>query len=235
PILDRLFEFGGFPEPFIKKSPRFLRRWNQDRIDLLVKDDIRSLEDVRDISLLMLLAQMLPTRVGSPLSINGLREDLEISHKSASRWITILEWVYYCYRIYPYQRSLVRSLKKEPKLYLWDWSELEDPGAKFENMIAGHLQKYVSYLKEYFGFNAELWYLRTVEKKEVDFLVTIKHEPWFAVEAKYGDQSPAKSLLYFKDKINIPFLFQVVYPTGIDVMKGDIRVISADKFLTAFI
>jgi predicted AAA+ superfamily ATPase len=232
---ERLLTYGGFPEPYTKKSRLGLRRWHNDRLDLLVKDDIRSLEDVREVSVLMLLAQLLSQRVGSPLSVNALREELEVSHKAVSRWLTILEMVYYCYRIYPYHRSVARAVKKEPKLYLWDWSEVENPGAGFENMIAGHLHKFVDFLRHCYGYRAELYYLRTLEKKEVDFLVVVDGKPWFAVEAKLSDDTPSKALSYFQDRLHIPFVYQVLRTTGIDYRSNNTRVISAEKFLTALI
>ncbi len=234
-ILTQLLEFGGFPEPFLKKSKRFSRRWRQTRVDLLVKDDIRSLEDIKEISLLAILAQLLPSRASSILSINAIREDLEVSHKAIARWISILELVYYCYRIYPYHRAITRSIKKEPKLYLWDWSEVEDPGARFENLIAGHLLKFVHFLQHYHGFKADLFYLRTLEKKEVDFLVAINEKPWFAVEAKLADTIPSKNLLYFQERLKIPFLYQVVRTSKVDTTLHGIHVLSAEKFLTALI
>ena len=34
------------------------------------------------------------------------------------------------------------------KLYLWDWSILENEGAKFENLIASHLLKFVDFFQD---------------------------------------------------------------------------------------
>ncbi|ETR65226.1 MAG: ATPase AAA family, partial [Candidatus Magnetoglobus multicellularis str. Araruama] len=96
-----LDKFGGFPEPIIKQSSRMLRRWHQDKHDRVFRDDIRDVENIRDISSIQLLGNLLPERVASPLSINSIREDLEVSHKAVSRWLNILESFYYCFRIYP--------------------------------------------------------------------------------------------------------------------------------------
>jgi hypothetical protein len=64
----------------------------------------------------------------------------------------ILEAFYYQFRIYPYQGRKVRSIRKEPKLYLVDWSEVPEPAARFENLLACHLLKYVQYLYEHEGY-----------------------------------------------------------------------------------
>ncbi|NQY74635.1 MAG: ATP-binding protein, partial [Candidatus Margulisbacteria bacterium] len=177
--LDSLLTYGGFPEPILNQSPKQLRRWHNDRIERMVKEDIRDISSINDIGNIQLLVDMLPSKVASLLSINTIREDLEVSHRSISHWIATLEELYYAYRIYPYQNNRIRALKKEPKLFLWDWSEVVDPGARFENMVAGHLLKTVHYLRDTEGFKTELFYLRDKEKREVDFLVTVDNTPWF--------------------------------------------------------
>ncbi len=230
-----LDKFGGFPEPFIKQNMRTLRKWHQERHDRLFREDIRDIEPVRDIVNMQLLGDMLPERAGSLLSVNSLREDLEVSHRAVSSWLNILEAFYYCFRIYPFVGKNYRSLKKESKLYLWDWSEISDESARFENCIASHLLKLVYFLQDYEGYKAELNFLRNVDKKEVDFLVTIDKKPWFSVEAKLNDASVSRHLHYFKNKLNIPYSYQVVKKSGVDRLINKIRVVSADAFLLGLI
>jgi len=230
-----LDKFGGFPEPFIKQNMRTLRKWHQERHDRLFREDIRDIEPVRDIVNMQLLGDMLPERASSLLSVNSLREDLEVSHRAVSSWLNILEAFYYCFRIYPFVGKNYRSLKKESKLYLWDWSEISDESARFENCIASHLLKLVYFFQDYEGYKAELNFLRNVDKKEVDFLVTIDKKPWFSVEAKLNDASVSRHLHYFKNKLNIPYSYQVVKKSGVDRLINKIRVVSADAFLLGLI
>lgn len=100
------------------------------------------------------------------------------------------------------------------KLYLWDWSGLTSEGAKLENLISAHLLKYVNYLRNSFGLDADIYYLRDTEGRETDFLFTVDHKPWFAVESKKENRS---------------------IEHGVDYLQEKTRVISADKFLTAFV
>ncbi|MFH0920513.1 MAG: AAA family ATPase, partial [Fibrobacterota bacterium] len=134
--LNTLERFGGFPEPFIKQSERFTRRWHNEKLDRLFREDIRDTTIIHDLSSMRLLSGMLPERVGSLLSTNALREDLNVSFRTVARWLDVLETFYYHFRVYPFVSKSVRSLKKEPKLYLWDWSEVRDEGSRFENMLA---------------------------------------------------------------------------------------------------
>ncbi len=233
--LDTLFNYGGFPETLIAQDTRVLRRWHNEKLERLFREDIRDVENIRDISSMKLLGDLLPAKAASTLSINNLREDLEISHRAITSWLNILESFYYHFRIYPYSSKLIRSIKKEPKIYLTDWSEVENEGARFENLVASHLLKFTNYLFERDGYKTGLFYLRNVDKKEVDFLVTVDNKPWFAVEVKLSETAPSNNLSYFKERLHIPFNFQVVKQDGIDILKNDIRIMSASKFLSGLI
>lgn len=229
--LEILFHFGGFPEPLLKQNERQLRRWHREKTERLFREDILEMEMIRDMGNLQLLCDMLPEKVSSLLSLNTLREDLEVSHKAVSHWTNVLEAFYYCYRIYPFVTKTIRSLKKEPKLYLWDWSEVKNEGARFENLVASHLLKLVHFIQDYEGYKCQLQYLRDRDKREVDFLVTIDDKPWFACEAKFQDEDPSANLKYFKDRLNIPYAYQIAYQGSKDYLSNGIRILPAAKFL----
>jgi uncharacterized protein len=233
--IDTLNVFGGFPEPIMKQNKRQLRRWHNEKIERMFREDILDVQAIRDIGNMKLLSDILPSKVGSLLSINVIREDLEVSFRAASHWIDVLEAFYYHFRLYPFTSKRIRSLKKEPKLYLWDWSEVEDEAARFENLIASHLLKFVHFITDYEGYKAGLYFLRDVDKREVDFLVTIDNKPWFAVEAKLNETSLAPHLLYFKERLSIPYIYQVVKKTATDRLEKGIRIVSAGKFLAGLI
>ncbi len=230
-----LEKFGGFPEILLKEDERALRRWHLERLDRLFREDIRELVAIRDLGNMQLLSDLLPDRVGSLLSINTLREDLEVSHKAVRSWLDILELFYYHFRIYPFHLKSIRSFKKIPKLYLLDWSEVKNPEARFENLIAVHLLKFVSFLRENEGYLVELHFLRGFNGKEVDFLISVNKKPWFCVEVKLSDTNPAPALSYFRQRMEIPFCYQVVRTSGLDIIRNDIRILSADRFLASLI
>ena len=233
--LDALYIFGGFPEPFTKQNMRQLRRWHNEKIERMFREDIQDIETIRDMGNMRLLSDILPEKVGSRLSLNAIREDLEVSHRAVTRWMDILEAFYYHFRIYPYAAKQIRSLKKEPKLYLWDWSEVEDEANRFENLIASHLLKFIHFITDHEGYRAELSYLRDVDKREVDFLVTIDGRPWFAVEVKLNDTALSPNLLYFQNRLSIPYIYQVVKKDKVDLLEKGGRIVSAGKFLAGLI
>ena len=149
--LSALFHFGGFPEPFLQASEKETRRWSKDYRSRVIYDDLRSLENVKDISLIELLAIRLPELAGSPLSINAIRQDLQVTHQSVSRWLLMLESLYMIFRIYPFGAPNIRAVKKEAKHYHFDWMVLDDEGIRFENLVACHLLKWVHFQQDYVG------------------------------------------------------------------------------------
>ncbi|MFH1132623.1 MAG: AAA family ATPase, partial [Pseudomonadota bacterium] len=158
--LDALFEYGGFPEPLISQDKRTLRRWHIERLERFFKEDIRDLTLIQDLGNLSLLAELLPERTSSILSINSLARDLGVNFRTVAKWLTTFEQFYYCFRVPPYQSKKFASVKKEQKLYLWDWSQINDPGAKIENLVGSHLLKLCHYLQDCEGYKTELFFLR---------------------------------------------------------------------------
>lgn len=227
--LQNLLAFGGFPEPFLKKDVVFHRRWIKERRSRVVNQDIQDLSLVKEISLIEVLVDLLPSRVGSLLSIKSLQEDLNVSPNTVASWIEILEAVYYCYRIAPFGYKKIRAVKKASKLYLWDWSEIEDPGARFENFVAGHLLKYCHFREDTEGVKLELRYLRDVDGREVDFVVLENSKPIFAVECKTGDRAISKNILYFRDRTPIPKYYQVHLGSR-KMADGDVLMLPFEEF-----
>jgi predicted AAA+ superfamily ATPase len=206
--LDALLRFGGFPEPLFAQNETEHRIWRRDRISRVVREDLRDLEQVREISLIEHLVELLPSKVGSPLSVKSLREDLQVDHKTVERWLHILENLYLCFRVPPYGPPRIRAVKKERKLYLWDWSEVGESGPRFENMVACQLLKYCHCVEDTEGHAMELRYLRDTDRREVDFVVLKNRKPLFAVECKSGEAGVGPALRYFAERTPVPRFYQ---------------------------
>lgn len=207
--VEDLIHYGGFPEPFMAQNRKTHKLWLNERAYRIVNDDIRDLTNIKEISLISLLIDLLPARVSSLLSLKSLSEDLSVSQPSIDRWVQDLENLYYCYRIAPFGSSKIRATKKMNKLYLWDWSEVANAGARFENFVASHLLKYAHFLEDTEGDRCELRFLRDTEGHEVDFVFIKNKKPLWAVECKTGESSLSKSIHYFKNKLEIPEYYQV--------------------------
>ncbi len=207
--LDSLLKFGGFPEPFLSQSETQWKRWQRERLTRVVKEDLVTLEQVKEISQLEVLSILLQEKVGSLLSINSLREDLNASHEAVDRWVKIFENLYYCFLLSPYGAKRINALKKDRKLFMWDWSLCKTPGARFENLVASNLLKYCHFIEDTQGDDMTLCYLRDKYKREVDFVVLKNNQPFFAVESKTGDSDVSKHISYFAERTEIPIFYQV--------------------------
>jgi hypothetical protein len=207
--VEQLLRYGGFPEPLLRGDARFHRRWMREHSARVLNEDLRDLENVREVSILELLLGHLPDCVGSPLSVASLSRLLQVAHESVERWLAIFERLYLCYRIPPFGAKRIRAVRKEKKLYFWDWSRVEEPGPRFENMVAGQLLKYCHHVEDTEGHAMELRFIRDTDKREVDFVVLRDRRAEFAVECKSGERSASPACKYFRERTNIPRFYQV--------------------------
>lgn len=230
--LAELLAFGGFPEPFFGKSAVDAKRWSREYRSRLVREDLVSLERVQDLGNIELLMLRLPELVGSPLSVNGLREDLRVSHKTLSHWIEILERLYAVYRLPPFGASKLRAVKKERKHYHMDWTLVPGEGPRFENLVASHLLKWCHFEEDVHGRGLELRYFRDVDGREVDFVVVEDREPVLFVEAKRSDDALNPALRYLKERFPKVDAWQVAAEGRKDYVTPEgIRVCPAARFL----
>jgi uncharacterized protein len=165
--------------------------------------------NIKEISNLDLLIEQIPSRVSSLLSIKSLAEDLQVSPHTVNAYLDVFENMYLTFRISPFGKERLKAIKKTQKIYFWDWSCLENKGARFENMVASHLLKYCHFHEDYNGDKMELRYIRDTEGREVDFVIIKNKKPVFMVECKLKDESIDSSLYYYKSRLKIPKAYQV--------------------------
>jgi len=231
---EQLLRLGGFPEPFVSGSERQARRWARDYRDRLMREDVASLERIDNLGQLELLAMRLPGLVGSPLSLNGLREDLSLSHRMVSNWVDVLERLYAIYRIAPFGAPRFRAVKKAQKHYHFDWSVVEEEGARFENLVASHLLKWVHWQNDVEGRDAELRYFRDTDGREVDFVVMLARQPVSFIECKMGDGPLGTGMRYLKQRFPQVDAWQVAARTTRDyVTREGVRVAPVLRLLEA--
>ena len=207
----RLYEYGGYPAIYVKSERSFYNRWYNLRKKQLFYEDIRDLSNIHEIKQLELLGEMITEQVGQIVNKASLAKKIQVTGQTIGRWLATLENFYYSFFIHPYSTNVPRSLMKEPKIYLYDWSLVKDPGARFENFIATHLFKAVSFWNDTGLGNYGLYFIRTKDGLEVDFLLTKENKPWILIEAKLSsNQSISKALYGFQETLGAEFAFQLV-------------------------
>ncbi len=193
--IEQLLRFGGFPEPFLRATTRFYNRWRRLRSELLFREDLRDLTQIQEAGQVEVLGELLASRTGQLLNYSALANDINASVDTVRRWIGTLESLFYCFTLRPWFRNVPKSLRKQPKVYLWDWSLVADPGARRENFVASHLLKAVHWWTDSGLGTFDLYYLRDKAKREVDFVVVRDGTPWFLVEAKSSARREISSSL----------------------------------------
>lgn len=219
-----LWEHGGFPEPFTKRDRRFTRRWATLRRQQLVREDIRDLTHIHEISQIEALVMYLESHSGDQVIYSTLAGVVGVSVDTARRWVATLAGFYLGFTLQPWFTNVARSLRKEPKWFLRDWSLVADAAKRSETFVACHLLKAVEGWTDLGVGEFQLAYLRDKGKREVDFIVIRDGRPWFLVEVKQSDTQLQAALGHFQRQLGAPHAFQVVI---------DAEYVAADCFARA--
>ncbi len=229
--IDRFLERGGFPEPFLTENSIDADRWRLQYVDSLLRIDVLEFENIQNLNAIRLLFELLKQRVGSPISLTSLAQDIGISPNTVKKYIQILEALYIVFRVAPHSNNIARSLLKESKIYFFDTGLVNgDLGAKFENFIAICLLKHVYSKIDYQAKNYTLNYLRTKDGREVDFALTLDKNIEKIIEVKTKDTHINPALTYFHEKYNIP-AYQVVKDLKHEKAEKGIQTLQALNFL----
>ncbi len=203
-IWRRLEKFSGFPEPYLASKPTTFRRWSNAYASRLIREDIRDLTGVRSVDDIEILYSLLPSKVGSPLSISSLSRDLQAAYNTVKNWLSLLQRFYLLFSIPTWTSRIARAIRKETKVYLLNYSLIDDPAARFENMIALELLRAVSNWNDLGYGNFSLHFVRNKEKREVDFLIADGRKAVLLVETKLSEKQASGDLIRFQQHLDVP-------------------------------
>lgn len=229
---DLLLERGGFPEPFLAESVVDANRWRMQYTNGLIRTDILDFENIHDLKSINLLFKMLRKNVSSVISYSSLARDLQISPATVKKYINIFESLFIIFMVRPYSKNIARSILKDHKIYFFDTGLVDcDDGAAFENMIAVELYKRQQSVIDLQGLEASLMYLKTKDKKEVDFCLVENGELDKLIEVKLSDKKISETLRFFSEKYDLDAI-QLVKNLQSPYQIGKIKVANAFDWLT---
>ncbi len=203
-IWRRLSRFSGFPEPYLAGRTATYNRWSNTYSQQLIREDIRDLTGIKSAGDLEMLYRLMPSKVGSPISIPSLARDLRVSYNSVQSWISAFERFYLVFSITPWTRKIARAIRKERKIYLWDTPQIQEHPARFENMVATELWRAVTTWTDLGCGLFSLHFIKNKEQQEVDFLIADRNRPLLLIEAKISDTEPSFPLKKFQSALGVP-------------------------------
>lgn len=234
-----LMNLGGFPEPLLGGSVQKADRWSRLRLDRLAFEDTRDIKVLSDLNAFRTLLDLIPEKVGSLFSFNSLREDIGVAYATVRDWVLLSENLYYGFFVKPHSKNIKRSIRSEPKFYLYDILQIpkNELAKRRENLTALHLLKACQYWTDAAFGHFELFYVRDKEKREVDFLVCREREPWMLVECKSGSIEVSKSLHRFAEVLKPSMTIQLCEKEGYDryFQAINVRVMSFAKFFSGLV
>lgn len=234
--LTHLLERGGFPEPCLAPDKEQAERWRRQYFDGLVRHDVLEFSRLQEVNAIRLFAQLLRSRVGSPLSLASIARDLAVSPATLKKYLDILEALYIVFVVRPFHDNIARATLQSPKVYFYDTGLVEgDEGLRFENLVATALLKQVQWQHDVQGKEAGLYYIRTKDGAEVDFALSDKGRLTHLVECKLVDDKPHRALQRFAREQAPVEAVQVVRHLRHSYTLGEIRLVRADEFLNGLV
>ena len=219
-IWSNLAESSGFPEPYLSGRKTTYRRWSNTYSQRLIREDIRDLTGVKSIGDMETLYYLLPSKVGSPISIPSLSQNLKVAYNTVRSWLAMFQRFFMIFSVSPWTHKIARAIQKEQKVYLWDAPRIQDPAARFENMVALELYRAVSIWNDIGYGNFSLHFIKNKEQQEVDFLIADDHRPILLIEAKVSNTQPSPALIKFQSALNVPAIQLVNQAEGFRKLKN---------------
>jgi len=189
-----LWRYGPFPEPFLKQNERFSRKWHQDYLSLVIREELKEITKIVELDKVENLLFLMPTRITAPLSMANLAGELEVAHTTVKVWLEQLKRLYLLFPVAPWAKKVSRGLRREKKWYFLDWYYVPEESGRLENMVATYLYRVCLALTDMGLGNYQLYYLRTLDKQEIDFIVEVNRKPILAVEVKLNDIHLSRTL-----------------------------------------
>jgi predicted AAA+ superfamily ATPase len=241
PTIDRLLLTGFYPRIYdMNLDPT---RAMGNYFETYVERDLRRLVNVRDLGLFEKFVRLCAGRIGQVFNLQGLANDVGVSHTTARGWLAILEASYIVFMLRPYFRNVSKRLIKSPKLYFYDTglasyllgleNELHvsrDPlrGNLFENLVVMEALKF----RFNRGKRANMSFYRDSSGQEVDLVLEFGQN-LFPIEIKAGatvTKDFFRGLRHFA-KVNpeLPWGNAIVYGGDTVQVRSDSKIFPATR------
>ncbi len=195
------FMRGGFPELY-RRRELDPSRYVGDYVRTFVEKDVAASAGVIQTEAFLRALQLLAARTGTLLNATDVGQLAGVKGQTVSGWLDLLQQNALALRLPPYHSNLTKRVVRTPKIhfldvglavYLQGWRAVEpllaspQAGPLFETLVLGELVR----TRDHLGLPLSLYFWRTKEGEEVDFLVELQGPAgprWIALDAKFAIQ-----------------------------------------------
>lgn len=194
--------YGGYPRIVLEKNASNKETYLQQVVDTYIRKDIRDLAHIKDVGKFNKLLDILAAQCGQLVNILELSNTAKLSRQTVEDYLFLMENTYVIKLLRPFSRSIRSELFKMPKVFFYDtgianllWLKTfprEIIGNMFETSVFSEIIKDRR--------KKELFFWRTQDKKEIDFIIKDGQE-FIPVEAKLSSlRLNLTALNYFRKK-----------------------------------
>ncbi len=191
-LFDEYLTFGGYPAVVLQKN-------NDDKIELLqelinsyMKKDV-SESNIKEDTKFFQLVRILASQTGELVNQNNLSNHLKLSNGAIDNYLYLLRKCFHIHLLSPKHGSVIKEIVKMPKVYFNDLGLrnilLKQFGNVDERLDKGHLiENYVyTRLRNLYKID-EIFFWRTADGNEIDFVIEKTIDKGLAYEVKYSEQ-----------------------------------------------
>jgi hypothetical protein len=205
------------------------REWSPSCVATYLERDVRNVLNVSSLRDYGRFLRAAALRTGQALSLSDLARDVGIAPNTAKAWLSILQASGLVFLLEPYHRNMGKRLVKSPKLYVADtglachllglssWEEASRSalaGALWETYALNQILR--AFANRGAG-SPPLWFWRTHDGKEVDFVIERDAKALGAFRTVYGKENVLRSLIVFRTSKRYPMNADVVVDNAIEV------------------
>lgn len=213
PALRTIFMRGGWPELHAAPTLDSVRYLN-DFIATFIEKDIVAAAGIEKRAAFSRALQLAAARTGQLLNHSDIAKNVGVDTTTVQAWISLLEQNGVVRILQPYHSNLNQRLIKTPKIYFEDtglavrlqgWSEF-DPllispyfGSLVENLVLAEIARF--FINR--NIQPEVYFVRSKEQVEVDFLVRLSNQRFIAIEVKTSPTDLSRSQLSLLNSLNL--------------------------------
>lgn len=198
--LSHVLQWGSLPQVTLSDDPRSELI---DYINVYLQEEIKAEALVRSIAQFFKFLELAATTVSEQIVYESLCSDVGVSAPTIKEYFQILEDTLIGYRLYPYGKTTKRKAMASPKFFFFDvgvanallkrfslHEKTSEFGTACEQYIYQELSAYINLSNKMIS----LYYWRSYEKYEVDFIVELENQQLVLIEVKSSKKITAKHL-----------------------------------------